>query len=101
MSLAGATILSILLLLMGLLIVIIKKNVLVILVGIELIFNAANVNFVAYNSYWVEKGVDGQMMTLFILAIVAAEVALALAIILKAIREFKTSSIDEFKTLKG
>ena len=101
MSLAGATILSIILLLLGLLIVMIKKNVIVILVGIELMFNAANINFVAYNSYWVEKGVDGQMFALFVLAIVAAEVALALAILLKAIRHFKTSSIDDFNTLKG
>jgi NADH:ubiquinone oxidoreductase subunit K len=96
----GAFILSLLLLMTGLLMVVIKKNVLVVLIGIELIFNAANVNFVVFNQYWLARGIDGQMMTLFVLAIVAAEMALALAIVLKCIKEFNTSNIDEMNSLK-
>jgi len=101
MSLVGATILSLVLLLFGLFLVLVKKNIIVILIGVELMFNAANVNFVAFNSIYTEYGVDGQMMTLFVIAIVAAEVALALAIILRAIKEFGSSSMDQFNSLKG
>lgn len=96
----GAIILSFILLITGLLTVITKKNIIVLLVGIELMFNAANINFVVFNQYWIAKGIDGQMMALFVIAIVAAEIALALAIVLKAIKTFGTSNIDEIDTLK-
>jgi NADH:ubiquinone oxidoreductase subunit K len=101
MSLAGAMILSMILLVTGLLVVITKKNVLVVLVGIELMFNAANVNFVVFNQFWAVRGLDGQLMTLFVLAIVAAEIALALAIVLKAIKAFGTSDLDQINSLRG
>ena len=100
MSLTGAFILSIILFATGIFTVLTKKNVLVMLVGIELIFNAANVNFVAFNQYWIDKGIDGQVMALFVMAIAAAEIALALAIMLKVIKEFKTTNVDEFDTVK-
>ena len=100
MSLTGAFILSVILFATGLFTVLAKKNVLVMLVGIELIFNAANVNFVAYNQYWIDKGVDGQVMSLFVLAIAVAEIALALAIMLKVIKQFKTTNVDEFNSVK-
>jgi NADH-quinone oxidoreductase subunit K len=96
----GAIILSFILLITGLLTVITKKNIIVLLVGIELMFNAANINFVVFNQYWIAKGIDGQMMALFVIAIVAAEIALALAIVLKAIKTFGTSNIDEIDSLK-
>jgi NADH-quinone oxidoreductase subunit K len=99
MSPQGALIASIILLVTGLLMVLTKRNVLAILVGIELMFNAANINFVVFNQFWMQKGLDGQVMTLFVLAIVAAEMALALAIVLKALKTFKTSNIDEFNSL--
>lgn len=100
MSLTGAFILSVILFVTGLFTVLTKKNVITMLVGVELIFNAANVNFVAFNQYWVEKGIDGQAMTLFVVAIAAAEIALALAIMLRVIKEFKTTNVDEFDTVK-
>lgn len=101
MSLMGAMILSVVLFVFGLAIVLIKKNVLVMLVGIELMFNAANLNLVAFNKKWISEGMDGQLFTLFVLAIVAAEVALALAIVLKAIKQFGSSDIDGFNELRG
>lgn len=100
MSLTGAFILSIILFATGIFTVLAKKNVIVMLVGIELIFNAANVNFVAFNQYWIEKGISGQAMSLFVMAIAAAEIALALAIMLKVIKEFGTTNVDEFDTVK-
>ena len=100
MSLTGAFILSIILFVTGIFTVLAKKNVIVMLVGIELIFNAANVNFVAFNQYWLVKGIDGQVMALFVMAIAAAEIALALAIMLMAIKEFGTTNVDEFDSVK-
>ena len=100
MSTQGAIILSILMLVSGVIIFIAKSNILVMLIGIELIFNAANINFVVFNQYWISKGLDGQLMALFILAIVIAEMALALAIILQVMRAFGTSNIDEIDSIK-
>ena len=100
MTLQGAFVLSCLLVITGIITVISKRNVIAMLVGIELIFNAANVNFVAFNTHWQEKGIDGQLYTLFLLAIIAAEVAVALAILLKTVRAYGTTNIDELNQLK-
>jgi NADH-quinone oxidoreductase subunit K len=100
MSTHGIIWLTALLFASGLLVMITKRNVLVLLIGVELMFNAANINFVYFNQFWLGKGLDGQLMSLFVLAIVAAELALALAIVLKAIKAFGTSNIDEFNSLK-
>jgi NADH:ubiquinone oxidoreductase subunit K len=99
MTSLGAILISIILFCTGILVLITKRNVLVVLLGLELIFNAANINFVAFNGYWISKGVGGQVMALFVIAIVAAELALALAILLKAIKAFGSSNIDEFSQL--
>lgn len=100
MTLQGAFVLSCLLVLTGIITVISKRNVITMLIGIELIFNAANVNFVAFNKLWQEKGIDGQLYTLFLLAIIAAEIAVALAILLKTVRAYGTTNIDELNQLK-
>jgi NADH:ubiquinone oxidoreductase subunit K len=67
--------------------------------GIELILNAANLNLVAFSRY--DKGLQGQMFALFIIAIAASEAAVALAIIVKVYRYFKTVNLDEVDKLKG
>lgn len=84
----------------GALIIITKKNVIVVLMGIELIFNAANINLVAFSQYDPEL-LKGNMFALFIIVIAAAEAAVALAIILKVYHHFKTANIDEIRDLKG
>lgn len=84
----------------GLAIVITKKNVVVVLMGIELILNAANINLVAFSQY--DQGLlKGNMFALFIIVIAAAEAAVALAIILNVYHHFRTANVDEVKELKG
>lgn len=84
----------------GIAIVITKKNVIVVLMGIELILNAANINLVAFSQYDPGR-LKGNMFALFIIVVAAAEAAVALAIILSAYQQFKTANIDEIKELKG
>jgi NADH-quinone oxidoreductase subunit K len=83
----------------GLIIIITKRNAIVVLMGIELILNAANINLVAFSRY--DQHLQGQMFALFIIAIAACEAAVALAIIVKVYRYFKTVNLDEINKLKG
>jgi len=84
----------------GIAIVITKRNAIMVLIGIELILNAANINLVAFGQYDPEL-LAGNMFALFIILVAAAEAAVALAIILKVYQYFKTANIDEINHLKG
>ena len=75
----------------GLLTVATRRNAVGILMGVELILNGANVNFVAFNHY-VTGGVAGQVFALFIIVLAAAEAAVGLAIVLAIYQTFR--SID-------
>jgi NADH-quinone oxidoreductase subunit K len=75
----------------GLITVATRRNAVGILMGVELILNGANVNFVAFNHYAV-GGVDGQIFALFVIVLAAAEAAVGLAIVLGIFQTFK--SID-------
>ncbi|MBX9852333.1 MAG: NADH-quinone oxidoreductase subunit NuoK [Cytophagaceae bacterium] len=85
---------------LGVVIVITKRNVIVVLMGIELILNAANINLVAFSQY-DSALMRGNMFALFVIVIAAAEAAVALAIILQVYHYFKTANIDEINELKG
>lgn len=77
-----------------------RKNAIGILLGIELILNAAGLNFIAFGKYrWAN--LDGQMATLFIILIAAAEAAVALAIILRFYRLKQTINADEANLLRN
>jgi NADH-quinone oxidoreductase subunit K len=67
--------------------------------GIELILNSANINLVAFSRY-SSQGLDGQMFAIFVIVVAAAEVAVALAIILTMYRMLKTVNLDQADTLK-
>lgn len=84
---------------LGVFIVTTRRNAIMALIGIELIMNAANLNFVAFSSQDPER-YEGQMAALFVIVIAAAEVAVALAIILNVYQQFKTVNMDEIDTLK-
>lgn len=84
----------------GLAIVAMKKNAIVVLMGIELILNAANINLVAFSQYDPQM-LRGNMFTLFIIVVAAAEAAVALAIVFQVYRYYRTANIDEVKELKG
>lgn len=68
--------------------------------AIELILNSVNINFIAFNKYLYPHQMEGVFFTLFIIAIAAAEVSLAIAIIINLYRKFNTIDIDDTNTMK-
>lgn len=85
---------------LGLLAVISRRNVIMVLMGVELILNAANLNFIAFSRY-TALSLDGHMIALFVIIIAAAEAAVALAIILNIYNRFKTINLDDINLMKG
>ena len=84
----------------GIAIVVVKKNAIVVLMGIELILNAANINFIAA-SQLDENLIQGQFFALFVIVIAAAEAAVALAIVVKTYQHFGSIDLDKTNELKG
>jgi NADH-quinone oxidoreductase subunit K len=76
-----------------------RKNAVNVLMGIELILNSANINLIAFSRY-SSNGLDGQMFAVFVIVVAAAEVAVALAIVLTMYRLLKTVSLDQADTLR-
>ncbi len=79
---------------LGILAVITKRHAVVVLMGIELIFNAANLNLVAFSRYDPSL-LQGQLFSLFVIVVAAAEAAVALAIVLRVYQHFKTANLNE------
>ncbi|SMD32966.1 NADH-quinone oxidoreductase subunit K [Reichenbachiella faecimaris] len=90
---------SSLLLVIGLVIVLIKRSVIMILAGVELILNAANINLIAFSQN--DPNLSGQMMTLFVIVVAVAESAVALAIVYQIFRHQGVSDMDQLNELKG
>lgn len=87
---------------LGLLAVLTRRNAVNVLMGIELILNSANINLVAFSRYGSgARAMDGQLFSVFVIVIAAAEVAVALAIVLTLYRLKRTPNLDEATTLKG
>lgn len=78
--------------------VIVRRNGVLVLMSIELILNAVNINFIAFSTYW---GPSGQVFALFVIAIAAAEVGIGLAIILLIYRNKRSIDLDALSELKG
>ncbi len=81
-----------------------KRNALGVLMGIELVLNGANINFVAFGSSYFRQdtlGLDGQLMALFVIVLAAAEAAVALAIALNFYNNHATIDVDRADELKG
>jgi NADH-quinone oxidoreductase subunit K len=81
-----------------------KRNALGVLMGIELVLNGANVNFVAFGSRYLRSdtlAIDGQLMALFVIVLAAAEAAVALAIALNFYNNHATIDVDHADDLKG
>lgn len=76
-----------------------RKNAVMVLMGVELILNAANINFIAFAKFG-NLGYPGQLMALFVIVLAAAEAAVALAIVLNIYKQFSTVNVDEIDTLK-
>ena len=85
---------------LGLFAVLTRRNAVTVLMGIELMLNAANLNLVAFNRF-TGTGVDGQMFALFVIVLAAAEAAVALAILLSIYRTYKHITVDKIHLLRG
>lgn len=84
---------------LGTAIVIVRRNAIAVLMGLELILNAAGLNFVAFARF-VSGKIDGQVVTIFIIMLAAAEAAVALAIVLNIFNNRSSIQVDEADTLK-
>jgi NADH-quinone oxidoreductase subunit K len=91
-------ILSSVVFLTGLVGVLIRRNIIIILLSVELMLNATNINFVAFSEYFHDPA--GQVFVFFALTVAAAEVAVGLAIIIALHRSRSTINVDEFQLLK-
>ena len=85
----------------GLLGVLTRRNAIAVLLGVELMLNAANINFVAFWRYSGGGQMEGQVFAVIVMTIAAAEAAIALAIILNVYRRFRTMNVDQINLMKG
>jgi NADH:ubiquinone oxidoreductase subunit K len=85
---------------LGIVCLVTRRNAVAVLMGVELMLNAANVNFVAFARFSGSQ-IDGQMFAIFSIVLAAAEVAVALALVLNLYRNIGTIDIDEADTLRG
>jgi len=84
---------------LGLATIVVRRNAIYVLMGVELILNAANLNFVAFARFG-GHGLDGQLFALFTIILAAAEAAIALAIVLRIFHDFGTIDITRTDSLR-
>jgi NADH:ubiquinone oxidoreductase subunit K len=77
-----------------------RRNAVLVLMAVELMLNAVSLNFVAFASYLDPERITGAIFAVFVITVAAAEVGLALAIIIRLYRNRATSNVDEAATLK-
>jgi NADH-quinone oxidoreductase subunit K len=90
---------SVLLFCLGLFGIVTRKNAIMVLMGLELVLNSANINFIAFSRYG-SINIDGQIAAIFVIILAAAEAAIALAIILNIYQNYHHVNIDEVNQLK-
>ena len=76
-----------------------RRNAVLVLMSIEIMLNAVNINFVAFNAYWQDTLLQGQIFALFVITVAAAEVGVGLAIVLLIFRNRETIAIDDMQEL--
>lgn len=86
---------------LGLLGVLQRRNLIAMLISIELMLNGANINFMAFNRFLAPEPVVGQIITLFVMGIAAAEAAIGLSIILALFRKLQSVNIERAQRLRG
>jgi NADH-quinone oxidoreductase subunit K len=79
--------------------VLLRRNILVVLMSIELILNSVNINLVAFSYF--HQDLKGQIFSIFVITIAAAEVAVALGILIALVRNKSAINVDEIQTMKG
>lgn len=99
-SLTSYLVISLILFVCGVTVIIARKNIIAMLLGIELILNSAALNFVAYTRF-LNQNLDGQIVALFIIVIAAAEAAVALAIVIRFFQIKESIHIDDATQLQS
>jgi|ERR671911_2679124 NADH-quinone oxidoreductase subunit K len=99
MSLSYPLVVSALLFSIGVFGVLARRNAVLVLVSVELMLNAANINLVAFDAWWSEPLHGGQVLTLFVITIAAAEVGIGLAIVLLVFRARGSSDLNDLGIL--
>ncbi|MBS1603177.1 MAG: NADH-quinone oxidoreductase subunit NuoK [Bacteroidetes bacterium] len=77
-----------------------RRNMITMLMSVELILNSVNINFVAFNRYLYPDKLEGVFFTLFVIAIAAAEAAVAIAIIINLYRNFHSIDVEDADEMK-
>jgi len=98
-QLAHFLIVSAILFALGLYAIATRRNAILLLMGVELVLNAANINFIAFARYG-SAHFDGQVAAIFVIILAAAEAAIALAIVLNIYHRFQTVNVDDVSSLK-
>jgi NADH-quinone oxidoreductase subunit K len=91
--------LSVILYSLGVMGVLLRRNAIVIFMSLELMFNAANLVFVAFASYY--QALSGQIFVFFVMTVAAAEVAVGLALMVAIFRSKKSIDVDQMSSMKG
>lgn len=98
-QLAHFLIVSAVLFALGLYGIMTRRNAILVLMGVELVLNAANINLIAF-SHYSARNFDGQAAAVFVIILAAAEAAVALAIVLNIYHRFHTVNVDDVSSLK-
>ncbi|RIJ41393.1 NADH-quinone oxidoreductase subunit NuoK [Pontibacter oryzae] len=98
-SMEAALLLAGILFMLGLISVLIRRNIIFMLISVEIMLNAAGLAFIVAGTRWVQP--DGQIMFIFILTMAAAEVSVGLALILQIYHQLKTLNSDAANIMKG
>jgi len=77
-----------------------RRNLIGILMSVELILNSVNINFLAFNRYLYPERLEGHFFSLFVIAVAAAEAAVAIAIIINIYRRFSTVNVEHVNEMK-
>lgn len=94
-----ALLLAVILFALGLIGVLVRRNLIFMLMSIEIMLNATGLAFVAAGARWAEP--DGQIMFILVLTLAAAEVSIALALLMQVFRRFRTLDADALSELRG
>ena len=78
-----------------------RRNLIAMLISVELVLNAVDINFAAINRLLYPQGMEGMFMTLFVIGVAAAESAVAIAIIINVYRHFRSDNVDSITNLKN
>jgi NADH:ubiquinone oxidoreductase subunit K len=101
MTLAHYLTVSSLLFLIGIFGALTRRNIIGVLMSVELMFNAANINLAAFDRFLHPAGAVGQTLAIFIMTVAAAEIVVGLALLLAIYRNTDTAYVEDFNLLKG